>query len=217
IAGLILLWSEGEDGAWTGFFFGMGLFLFGVSWVYVSLHDFGGMPLPVAVLATVLFCAFLSLYFDLCGKLQEKFKAAPMLKAALFIPSILALADWLRGWLFTGFPWLAFGYSQTDSGPLSGFAPLFGVYGVSLVTATCGGLVYLLSKPASRKKAAILIFMLFLAGYGLKKISWTAPTGKPVTVSLVQGNIPQDRKWSDTALDDTLDAYMRLVLSSKAS
>ncbi len=216
IAGLNHLWSENEDGAWTGFSFGMGLFLFGVSWVYVSLHDFGGMPLPVAVLSTLLFCAFLSIYFAICGKLQEKFRAGPLLKAVLVIPAMLALCDWARGWLFTGFPWLAFGYSQTDYSPLSGFAPLFGVYGVSLVTAICGGLVYLLSKPLLRKRAGILLIILVLSGYGLKGIDWTSPTGEPVTVSLVQGNIPQDRKWSDTALEDTLDVYMTLVLSSKA-
>lgn len=213
IAGLIWLWSEGE-GAWAGFYFGMGLFLFGVSWVYVSLHDFGGMPLPVAVLSTVLFCAFLALYYALCGYLQGKFRASPMLKAALVIPAILALSDWLRGWLFTGFPWLAMGYSQTDHSPLAGFAPVFGVYGVSLAAAICGGLVYLLSKPPSRIKAAVFLLMFCLAGYGLKSIDWTRPAGQPVTVSLLQGNIAQDRKWSDQALDDTLDIYMKLVLSS---
>ncbi len=215
IAGLIRIWSEGK-GAWTGFAFGMGLFLSGVSWIYVSLHDFGGMPMPLALLSTFLFCAFISLYFALCGYLQEKLRASPMIRAVLVMPSLLALTDWLRGWLFTGFPWLALGYSQTGYSPLSGFAPLFGVYGVSLATAMAGGLVYLLSKKPFRNKAAFLLAALLLSGYGLKQISWTHPEGKPVTVSLIQGNIPQDRKWNDDTLNDTLDVYMKLAASSNS-
>lgn len=216
IAGLAWLWSEGKDGAWTGFFFGMGLLLFGVSWIYVSLHRFGGMPMPLAALATVLFCAFLSLYYALAGHLQNRIGGPSALKAALLVPVILALGDWIRGWLFTGFPWLALGYSQTDYSPLAGYAPILGVYGVSLAAAAAGALLYLAAGKSHRKTGMILLTVLFAAGYLLAGIDWTQPAGKPVTVSLLQGNIPQDRKWSDAALDDTLDIYMKLALSSRS-
>ncbi|MBY0578991.1 MAG: apolipoprotein N-acyltransferase [Burkholderiales bacterium] len=216
VAGLIRLWSgEAKDSAWIGFSFGMGLFLCGVSWIYVSLHDFGGMPLSVAAVATVLFCAFLALYPALVGFFQARLPGSPATKAVLLIPALLALEDWLRGWLFTGFPWLALGYSQTDS-PLAGYAPILGAYGLSLITAVAGGLLFLASKTAYRKKAAILFAIVFLCGYGLQKIDWTHPEGPPVTVSLLQGNIPQDRKWSNDELESTMDIYLKLALSSKS-
>ncbi len=217
LAGLIRLWSDGrKDSFGTGFFFGLGFFLFGVSWVYVSLHDFGGMPMPFAILATVLFCAFLSLYFAIAGAISDRIPDSKIAKPVLLIPALLALAEWLRGWLFTGFPWLAFGYAQTDYSPLSGYAPVVGVYGISLVSAFCGGLVHLISKKEHFKQASIAIALVFLIGYGLEKMNWTHPEGRPVTVSLLQGNIPQDRKWDDEALSDTLDIYMRLALSSRS-
>ncbi len=215
IAGLIHLWSE-KDAAWTGFFFGMGLFLFGVSWVYVSLHDFGGMPLPVAVLATFLFCAFLSLYPALAGFLQARIKTSPALKSVLLVPALFSLGEWMRGWVFTGFPWLSLGYSQAGASPLGGFAPILGVYGISLLVMVCGGLVFLLSKPPYRKIASVGLVVIFAAGYGLKQVSWTHPEGNPVTVSLLQGNIPQNRKWDDETLGDTMDIYMKLALSSRS-
>jgi apolipoprotein N-acyltransferase len=217
LAGLIRLWSDGrKDSFGTGFFFGLGFFLFGVSWVYVSLHEFGGMPMPLAILATCLFCAFLSLYFAIAGAISDRIPDSKTAKPTLFIPALLALADWLRGWLFTGFPWLAFGYAQTDYSPLSGYAPILGVYGISLVSAFCAGLVHLILKKEHIKSASIAIAIVFAIGYGLEKMDWTRPEGKPVTVSLLQGNIPQDRKWNDEALSDTLDIYMRLALSSRS-
>lgn len=215
IAGLIHLWSE-KDAAWLGFFFGMGLFLFGVSWVYVSLHDFGGMSLPVAVLATFLFCAFLSLYPALAGFLQARIETSPALKSALIVPALFSLGEWMRGWIFTGFPWLSLGYSQTGASPLGGFAPILGVYGVSLLVMVCGGLVFLLSKPPYRKIASVFLVAISATGYGLKQVNWTHPEGNPVTVSLLQGNIPQNRKWDDETLGDTMDIYMKLALSSRS-
>lgn len=217
IAGLMHLWSGPEkDATFTGFFFGLGFFLFGVSWVYVSLHDFGGMPLPIAVIATLLFCAFLALYPALTGLLQARLPGSTAVKAVLLIPALLALEDWVRGWLFTGFPWLALGYSQTDHSPLAGYAPVLGVYGISLLSAICGGLVLLILKRERIKTAATALVLILLCGFGLQQVNWTHPEGPPVTVSLLQGNIPQDIKWNDDALDSTLDIYMKLVLSSKS-
>ncbi len=216
LAGLIALWLDDEHPGWTGFCFGLGLFLFGVSWIYVSLHDFGGMPMPIALLATLLFCAFLSLYPAAAGKIQSKIPASPFARAVFVIPSILALTDWVRGWLFTGFPWLSLGYSQTNHSPLSGFAPIFGVYGISLLCAACAGLLYAIAKPLRRKTSILLLFAILSIGLLLGKIEWTRPSGSPVTVSLLQGNIPQNLKWTDSALQDTLDTYMKMVLASKS-
>src|SRR5262249_33267974 len=96
---------------WSGYAFGLGLFGAGVSWVYVSLHTFGGMPLPLAALATFLFCAFLALFPAAAGWLQARIPAPAAARACLLIPAAWALFEWLRSWIFTGFPWLSAGYA----------------------------------------------------------------------------------------------------------
>jgi apolipoprotein N-acyltransferase len=116
-----------------GFFFGLGLYAAGVSWVYISLHRFGAMPMPLAAVATLLFCAFLALFPALAGWLQARIARdgeTPLaLRAALLIPAAWVLTEWSLSWVFTGFPWLALGYSQLD-GPLAALAPWVGVYGI---------------------------------------------------------------------------------------
>jgi apolipoprotein N-acyltransferase len=124
--------------------------------------------------------------------------------------------------LFTGFPWLTMGYAHSDS-LLAGFAPLLGVYGVSLVAAVSAGLIVLLvqSLPPSLswKKgwvviAALLVF--WIGGALLRTVAWTQPNGEPFSVALVQGNIPQHLKFNEDALVGTLEAYRRLALQSDA-
>src|SRR5512145_939607 len=95
-----------------GWWFGLGFFLTGVSWVYVSLHNFGAMPMPLAALATLLFCAFLALFPSAAAYGAAALKAQSWVKLALLLPALWTLTEWTRGWIFTGFPWLAVGYSQ---------------------------------------------------------------------------------------------------------
>jgi apolipoprotein N-acyltransferase len=118
-----------------GFAFGLGLLLVGVSWIYVSISTYGGMPAALAALATLLFCAFVALLPALSLLLAARLSAAGQIRIAFALPAAWALLEWTRGWLFTGFPWLALGYSQAPSSPLAGYAPLLGVYGVGLLAA----------------------------------------------------------------------------------
>lgn len=213
---LFLLWRR-SGGPWRsallGFVWGLGFFLTGVSWVYVSLHDVGGMPLPLAALATFLFCAYLSLYPALAAYLARRWQSgAPVADAAL-AAGVWTLADWLRGWVLTGFPWLATGYSQVPAGPLAGFAPLVGVYGVGLLLAFAAGLA---AYGGRRKLPLGLAAAVLAAGFGLRGLAWTEPVGEPVAVSLVQGNIPQSIKWEPGHLQQSIDAYSRLVAAHPA-
>ena len=119
-AGLFILLNREADtgrnwrqGALIGGAFGFGLFMTGVSWVYVSLSTFGGMPPVLAASATLLFCVFLSIYPTLAAALFVRYSLDRWWQRALFLAALLTLGEWLRGWIFTGFPWLAFGYSQT--------------------------------------------------------------------------------------------------------
>jgi apolipoprotein N-acyltransferase len=201
-----------------GWYFGLGLFLTGVSWIYVSLHTFGAMPLPLAAMATLLFCAFLALFPAVGGYLVARSRGSEMIKLALFAPAVWTLIEWTRSWIFTGFPWLAVGYSQAPLSPLAGFAPLVGVFGVTLIMAVISGLLVIQAtrKPFVVHYAAYLALALLAAGFGLKHIEWTTPTGTQTSVSLLQGNVAQDMKWREDRMIATLNAYREMTTASKS-
>ena len=218
-----------------GWSYGLGLFLAGVSWIFVSISTYGGMPAPLAALATLLFCAFVALFPALAVAGATRLAAPGPGRLALALPAAWALGEWLRGWIFTGFPWLALGYSQVPESPLAGFAPVLGVYGVSWLAALSGGALALLlatpalpASPASggggkgedlrtrTTHAALVLATLWLAGLALQQVDWTRPSGSPVSVTLVQGNIGQDMKFRPEKLKATLDHYAGAVLASDA-
>ena len=212
---LFVLWNRAasaREAALTGFLFGLACFLGGVSWVYVSLHDFGMMAAPVAAVATLLFCAYLALFPAAAGYLQARFRTGPAVTLLLTAPALWTLTEWLRGWLFSGFPWLAVGYSQGDS-PLAGFAPLGGVYAVTLATTLTAGLIaYAMSCTGLKRLAAVAgMASLLLSGWLLRYPDWTQPEGAPVPVALVQGNIPQSMKFDPARYAETLGTYRRLI------
>jgi apolipoprotein N-acyltransferase len=201
----------------AGFLFGLGFFLAGVSWVYVSLSRFGGMPAPLAAFATFCFCAFLALFPALAGWLQAKLRArSPQSSAALVaIPAAWTLTEWLRGWILTGFPWLPMGNAAIDT-PLAGYAPVGGVYLLSAATMAAAVLLWLVAAGRARWAAAAGFAALGIAGVALKAVPWTESFGKPLGVSLVQGNVPQDLKFDPERYERMLATYERLVEESRA-
>ncbi|NTV95848.1 MAG: apolipoprotein N-acyltransferase [Thiobacillus sp.] len=211
LAGLFhLLRDAGPREAFLrGWLFGLGWFGTGVSWVYVSMHDVGGLPLPVAGGLTLLFAAFLALFPALAAWLPARRHSSAEVRLLLLLPASWVLAEWLRGWLLTGFPWQAVGYSQAPHSPLAAYAPLLGVYGVSwLVALTAGALAWRRPWPLAVAVA------LWAGGLGLAKVDWTRPVGVPVTVSLLQGNIAQEMKFRPEKLTETLVLYRDMVLAS---
>ena len=220
-AGLFFLWqrtAHARDAAWLGFFFGLGWFGAGVSWVYISLNVFGAMPAPLAAAVTLLFCAYLALFSAAAGWLSRRWNFSPALRWILFVPAVLTLLEWLRGWLFTGFPWLNPGYTQAPASPLAGYAPLLGVHGVTLLLlATAGALCWMgLNRASWRAQwlwpAALLAT--WITGAALKTVAWTEPTGTRISVSLLQGNVAQDLKWREDQLRATFATYHALVSAS---
>ena len=211
---LFLLWLDitPTRAAWRGFLFGLGMFGVGVSWVYVSLHDFGHMPAPLAALATFLFVVVLALYPALLGFIQARwFDRQRPTHALLVLPALWVLFEWIRSWFLTGFPWLNLGYSQSDTW-LAGYAPWLGVYGVSLVVAIASGLLAQ-SLRASEKflwRYLPVLLVIFLGGWLAGKIEWTEPAGAPLPVALVQGNVPLELKWQPAYRNAILDRYRSL-------
>ena len=228
LAFLFYLWVSTDSprrAALLGYAFGLGHFGTGVSWIYVSLHDFGDMPVPLAAIATALYCGYLALFPALVGSLQARAGVGRAARLLLVIPALWMLAEWLRGWLLGGFPWLALGYAQIDT-PLAGYAPLVGVYGLSFAAAMLAGLLVLLAtggagvslrqRAAVRLGAAAGIAVILSGGTALRGIEWTAPAGKPITVALVQGNIAQSLKFDPRRYAETLDTYLALVEDASA-
>ena len=200
---------------WSGYAFGLGLFGAGVSWVYVSLHTFGAMPLPLAAVATFLFCAFLALFPAAAGWLQARIPAHTYLRACLLIPAAWTLVEWLLSWIFTGFPWLSIGYASV-SWPLQGYAPLLGVFGLSFITVSLGGMAWLLFQRQRLLAFATTFIAIIVAGQALRHVHWTEPAGEPVSAALLQGNIEQDLKFRPESYAKILATYVRLAESTSA-
>lgn len=218
LAGLAARESRARGGFALGFAWGLGAFLAGVSWLYVALNRYGGMPMPLAAFAILLFSAYLALYPAAVGALFVRFGGGAAWRRALLFAGLWIASEALRGWLFTGFPWLALGYSQTSPSPLAGYFSVLGVYGVGGLVAFAAALVALTPWRSARPAAATLGAILVLSGLGdgLARIAWTAPVGKPIEVALIQTNIEQGLKWRPELLSDWLDGNARLVRENPA-
>ena len=199
----------------TGFWFGLGFFLAGVSWVYVSMTEFGGMPVPLAVLCTFVFCAFLALFPATAGWLQARIPAPLAVRVCLLIPAAWTVFEWLRGVIFTGFPWLAVGYAAVGW-PLQGYAPLAGVYLMTFLTLGLAGMAWLIFRRVQPTPALIGFIAILGAGEALRHVDWTGPEGPSLDVSLLQGNVAQEMKFRPERYAKILDTYARLAGASKA-
>ena len=230
LSALMLIWRRAADPmrcAAHGYAFGLGVFGIGVSWVYVSLADFGGMPMPLAALATALFCAVLALYPAAVGFLQQRIGGVFGLRAMVAMPALWTFCEWLRD-AVTGFPWLALGYSQGGTSPLAGYAPVGGVFFVSLMSAVAAGalaqfaaIILERGNETSGGRAGMptalgLLLLCVLAGSGLHRMRWSEPAGAPLKVALLQGNVAQNLKFDEDWYDNTLATYRKLALESDA-
>ncbi len=215
---LFILWlhKTPQQAFKLGFVFGFGFFVFGLSWVYVAIHVFGATPAWAAVIMLALFASYLALFIALQGwvgaKLIAKFKIPFVLQALIVFPVLWLLFEWLRGWLFTGMPWLHLGYAFPVL-PLSGYAPVFGVYGISLLVIFMTALVFFALCSAGKARhivAAVSIAIILMIGFGLSNIEWTIEKNKSIKVSLVQGNAEQITKWDADKIKLRMDTYARL-------
>lgn len=221
LAALMVLWRGAgpRRAAWLGWWFGLGLFGVGVSWVYVSMHDYGYMAPPLAAFATLLFVAAMALFPALVGAAQAYWRHPSLVWHSLaVIPGFWVLTEWLRAWIFTGFPWLTLGYSQIDS-PLAGLAPWLGVYGISLAVALSAGLLAVWSTPVHRRDwrfGAGLVAVWGVAALA-GAMGWTTPHGDRLRVTLIQGNVPIAFKWQPSYRSAILERYRTLSEENRDS
>ncbi len=196
-----------KQAALRGFIFGLGFFGVGVSWVYVAIHDFGSASMPLAVLLTAVFVAFFASYLALVGWGIKKISndALSTIDFVLLLPVAWLVFEYFKGWFLTGFPWLEVGAGQID-GPLSGYTPIVGVLGVSLLAAISAGLIAA-AWQAKRVSLLVIVLVIWGAGYFLQAVVWTQPVDKEIKVTIIQGNIPQEIKWNSEQLYKTLALY----------
>jgi apolipoprotein N-acyltransferase len=197
--------------AWLGWYYGLGWFGVGTSWIYVSISVYGNAAPPLAFVITLLFVALMALYFALFAWVWRRL-ACRRLKLAGFA-ACWVMAEALRGWLFTGFPWLQLGSAHVTTA-LSGLAPLVGVLGISFVLALLGAmageLLLRLYRERTMGHAALpaTCMLLFFGAWYSDRLIWVVPgSEEPVTVGIVQGNIPQGQKFDAAYLQDIIDTY----------
>jgi apolipoprotein N-acyltransferase len=212
-----LLNATRERAFWRGFLFGLGFFATGVYWIFISIHTFGNIPAIIAFFITAGFIAILALFPAFTASLFHRFYSQKKsLRMLLGFPVIWVILEWIRSWLFSGFPWLFVGYTQMDS-PLKGYAPILSVYGVSLLTIFSSALlVYLFLQFKKSHYRQMYFGLLTLAlvwtvGGVLSLKTWTKPVGTPIQISLVQGNIAQELKWSYDQIQPTMEKYVAMT------
>jgi len=197
------------------FLFAFGWFASGISWVHVSIDQFGGLPLIVSLGLMLILCLYLALFPVLAAYLTAYFSTKKQLNLWLLIPFWL-ISEYLRSVVFTGFPWLSIGYSQIDS-PLANFAPLIGEVGITalvILINVCLVKIVVTLKQSNKKRLALPLLLLFIItalSYGLTDVNWVQATGKKTKVALVQGNIAQSIKWAPEQEWPTMLKYLDLT------
>jgi apolipoprotein N-acyltransferase len=200
---------------WTGAAFGAGLFGFGTYWLYTCLHVFGLVPVWLTLVLQAALIGLMASYSAALCFLANRFWLKPgATRAWLVLPVLWVLFEWLRGWILSGFPWLSLGYAMIDS-PLKGWAPIFGVYGVTWATAIIAVALNMLLMPgvptARRLYAAGGVAGLLLVPALLGRYDWTHATGPSLAVAAVQGAVSQDQKWQAKNLRETMTRYSELT------
>lgn len=200
----------------VGWAFGTGWLVTGVYWLFISMHQYGGMPAPMAALAVLLLSAFLGLLpasaFAIAAWLRTRWSLPRCTFLLLVLPAMWALSEWVRGWIFTGFPWVASGYAHSNA-PLAGYAALIGVYGMGWLAALVASSLLLVRE---RKSLMALPLAVLAIGMGLQTFLWTQPHGTPISVRLLQGNVPQEIKFDVAQANLTLRQYEDMMRAAPA-
>ncbi|MEQ1890312.1 MAG: apolipoprotein N-acyltransferase, partial [Alphaproteobacteria bacterium] len=211
-------WRCMRASAAIGWWYGFGFFLSGLYWVgFALMVDAGnfGYYIPLAVLALpaglAIFCA--------AAAMMSRMVWQPGPGRIVALAIFWSLAEWLRGHIFTGFPWNLMGYVwSSDYAPLLAVmqcASILGVYGLGLVTVICAAMPALLADggpghlrvamPALTGALALLV----MAGYGAMRLGQSGPGDVAgVRLRIVQPNIAQAAKW----LPDQRAAIFRTLM-----
>ncbi len=216
---IFLIWldSTARRAMWRGLLFGIGMFGVGVWWVFISMHHYGNVGFVLSLFITSMFVLVFATFLAMTGGVAVKFRQHFNLSATATLlwcfPAVWVLFEWIRGWMFTGLPWLNVGYSQIET-PLGGFASLLGVYGVSLAVALSAAFIAIVIRNiyiGQKSFHIVALVLLWCGGLLVNQLNWVSPAGEPMKVTLIQGNIPQELKWLPSMKAPTIDLYAQLT------
>ncbi len=212
----------------TAAWFSLAWFCSSMWWLYISMHNYGGLPAPLAALAVVALSALLGSFYAVSvlafASLRSENNYANINKPfqdALLFAALWLLAELLRATVMTGLPWSASGYAHID-GPLASTAPSIGVYGISALAAFLAAL-FVLTRSCMLKvgivvllciKASLMPDLQAKPDKASQPSTLTGQTG--VTVRLLQGNIPQNEKFdAKTGVITALAWYQEQLLAAQ--
>ncbi|WP_432820994.1 apolipoprotein N-acyltransferase [Trichloromonas sp.] len=210
----------------SGFVAGLGFFGLVLYWLNIVMTTYGGLHPVFSLAAYLILSAYLALFFGAatwaCCRLHEKLVLSPLLT----LPILWVALEFLRSFLFTGFPWATLGYSQQACLPLIQSADLFGVYGISFLLILGNVLLARLWEACRRRQfharhwVGPVFGLLLIAGnygYGVWRLGLPpVESGKKLSVALIQGNIDQSVKWDPAYQQSTVDIYRDLSLAASA-
>ena len=210
IPGLLyqLIKSEGiKNTFFISYFFGFGLWAFGIFWIENSITVYGGASPILGSFLTLLLAAFLSLFQAISFTIFKLFTSQrKTYEVFLLFPATWVLSEWLREFLFTGFPWLYLGYTAVDNSLLQGYIPILGIFGIGfLMVLISQAFSYLLGslRDLTQRKSLYLssfvLIIIFIGNQPLENINWTESTGK-ISATVVQPNIDIKEKWTQKGL-----------------
>jgi apolipoprotein N-acyltransferase len=209
-----------KESFYSGFIAGLFHFLTLIYWIVPTVHVYGGLHIIFAIATLTLLCFYLALYSAIFAFLLKKIDLE-----SFFTPIFAALLwvglEYIRTYAFTGFAWGCLGYSQYENLFLIQIADFSGVYGVSFIIVLVN---YILADLWSQGKkhidkkhilqvALAILFVggaFFYSSYKINNIDHEIKTAKKTTIKLVQGNIKQDLKWTDSFKTKTVEKYINL-------
>lgn len=190
---LLIAKLKPAQGFLIGLAYGFGLWVTGAFWLYTSIHEYGQVSSIMALLMIGAMALIMGLFHAVIAWVFVRFLG----RQPLAFASLWVIQEWAKTWVLTGFPWLFVGYAYTDVPIMYAFAPWVGVLGISFVSVLISASIV----EFWRARAGYLLIAGSLLGLGgllaLMRPAYTTPTGKTLSVALVQGNINQGIKWQE--------------------
>ncbi len=216
LAGLVAN-ARAARAAGIGWLFGVGWLVSGLWWLYISMHDFGGMPPWLAALAVFALAGLLAMYYAAALALFARCRRGRPLGDALLFAACWLLAELARGVFFTGFPWIASGYAHAV-GPLAAWAPWVGVYGLCALAAFLAYALAASVRPIGLRGRAgvVAAAVIVLAAPLALPAAFTRSSGE-LEVSLLQPDIAQDLKFDPALMGTHLQALMRQIGAARGA